>query len=475
MSEHPTALDATFLELEEFDDSAHMHIGGALVFDAVPGEGAPALEDLLVQLDERLDRLPRYRQRLSRPRTGRFAWPAWEDDPRFDISAHVRHAALPAPGAEDELLDWIADFYSHRLDRSRPLWEMVLLDGLAGGRWALVWKTHHCMVDGVGSVDVAQVLLDTEPDPVAPATAAGSGEAPGSRRGLLRSLLPSPPEPFGQASGAAVDLVRGAAHAAWHPREAIRRSAALAALIVREEVLGAPKSSLNEPTGGTRRMALVHAELDELKAITTGLGGTVNDVVLAASTSGLRRMLEARGEALPARGLRAMVPVNVRSNGEHGDLGNRILSLFVDLPVAEPEPLRRYRRVVNETRRLKRGSQALGADTLLLATGLMPPVLHGVLARSLFATRLFNVTITNVPGPRQRLYAFGAPMVDIVPLVPLAADHAVGIAVVSYAGTLAFGLTADRKTVPDLGVLARGIVEAIDELRDLATDAGSPR
>src|ERR1022692_3000301 len=169
-----TALDATFLELEQADDSALMHIGGVLVFESLAGGGTPTIDEVRDHLAQRLDLLPRYRQKLGAPRTGGLAWPSWERDRSFDLSAHVRHATLPPPGEQPELLDWISDFYSHRLDRSRPLWQMVLLAGLPDDRWALVWKTHHCLVDGVGSVDVTHLLLDAEPVPQEPAALRGA-------------------------------------------------------------------------------------------------------------------------------------------------------------------------------------------------------------------------------------------------------------------------------------------------------------
>jgi diacylglycerol O-acyltransferase / wax synthase len=181
--DHVTALDATFLELEQADDSALVHIGGALVFDPLPSGGTPTISRVRDHLEQRLDLLSRYRQKLTEPRTGGLSWPSWERDRRFDLRAHVRHATLPPPGDHPELMDWISDFYSHRLDRSRPLWEMVLLDGLAGGRWALVWKTHHCLVDGVGSVDVAHLLLDSEP---APLSAPSRRPARSARRPMMR-------------------------------------------------------------------------------------------------------------------------------------------------------------------------------------------------------------------------------------------------------------------------------------------------
>lgn len=448
MTETPTALDATFLELEEADESAHMHIGGVLVFEPADERSAPTLNQLRANVADRLPLLPRYRQRLSRPRTGGLQWPQWEKDPRFDVRAHLRHAVLPAPGDDSELLDWAADFFSHRLDRTRPLWEMVLVEGLADDRWALCWKTHHSLVDGVGSVELAHVLLDTEPDPARhPAT--NGTTAPNHRH---------------EAATPAV-LGRKLMHGALHPRRVLARTAALIDLLIRDEVVAAPRTSLNVPMSGGRLLATVSIPLAEIKEIKDMLGGTVNDVVLAAATAGLRRLLLARGENPPSQGLRAMVPVNVRADDEHGDLGNRIASLFVELPVAEPDLPACHAQIVDATHNLKQSSQQLGAGTLLGLTELAPPILHSMLARALFAARLFNVTITNVPGPQTRLYLAGAPLREVIPLVPLAAEHAVGIAVVSYDGNVFFGLNADRAGVPDLGVLAEGISDAITELR----------
>jgi len=459
-----TALDATFLELEQADDSALMHIGGALVFAPPLGAQPPSIGTLREHLDQRLDLLPRYRQKLGVPRTGGLSWPSWEPDLRFDIEAHVRHATLPAPGDEREFLDWISDFYSHRLDRARPLWEMVLLEGLADGRWALICKTHHCLVDGVGSVDAGDLLLDAEPAPHATSEPDGAGAL--ASAGAGPGWLPHPPAPVGLVAGAGLAAARAGTHAVMHPREALERSRAVLDLLVRDELIAAPPSSLNAPIGATRRIATVHVELQECKDLTAALGGKVNDVVLCAATGGLRRLLLGRGENLPRQGLRAMVPVNIRSEGDRGELGNKVSSLFVELPVAEADPLRRYQLVSAAAARHKAGGQALAASALTGLTELAPPVLHAGLARSLFAKRLFNLTITNVPASPRRLYAFGAPMVDVVPIVPLAAEHALGIAVVSYAGGMTFGLFADRATVPDLDVLRGGIVSS---LRDLAT------
>jgi WS/DGAT/MGAT family acyltransferase len=251
----------------------------------------------------------------------------------------------------------------------------------------------------------------------------------------------------------------------------VERSRALADFIAHDELVSAPESSLNGEIGATRRMAAISVPLDDLKAIKNSLGGTVNDVVLAACAGGLRGLLLSRGEPLPAAGIRAQVPVSVREASELLALGNRVSSLFVDLPVDARTPLSCYRETVAATKQLKAGRRRAGADTMVDLAGLAPPVLHALVARLSFAPRLFNVTITNVPGAQTPLYAFGSPMVRAIPLVPIFARHAVGIAVVSYDGELTFGLNADRATVPDLAVLEEGIRESLAALSEEALSA----
>jgi len=258
---------------------------------------------------------------------------------------------------------------------------------------------------------------------------------------------------------------RASVDAALHPRESFDRVRAAAELIVRDEVVGAPHSSLNGPMSGMRQFATVRLDLAEVKATKTRLGGTVNDVVLAICTGGLRRLLMSRGEALPEGDLRAQVPVNIRSEDQEHALGNELTSLFVELPVNEADPLVRYRRVVERAAQLKAGSQRTGGKTIVDVADLGPPLAGALLARSMFGgTRMFNLTITNVPGPPEQLYAFGAPLVEVLPLVPLFAEHAIGIAVVTYAGQMVFGLNADRMAAPDVEVLAEGIRRSFAEL-----------
>jgi WS/DGAT/MGAT family acyltransferase len=461
MTDHLTALDAAFLELEEGDSSAHMHIGWTMVFDPLPGGGTPAVDEVRRLLEERLSLLPRFRRRLSAPDTGALSWPTWVADEEFEIAAQVPHATLPEPGREGELLEWLAGFYSRRLDRTRPLWEMTLLDGLSDERWAIAVKVHHCLVDGISGASVVGLMLDPEPQP-----------GPESK-GLLEAFQPPPDREDGIYGPVSLIThgVRAGADLALHPgklRDLLSRSRGVAELLVRDELRGAPRTSLNVPIGRNRRVAELSVQLEELKAVKRELGGTVNDVVLAASVGGLRRLLESRGEEPDPRGLRAMVPVSVREASEALGLGNRVSSLFVELPGAEPDPHERYRRTIEATEALKRGKQAAGAETLVDIAGLAPPVLHAAVARLSYTPRLFNVTITNVPGSQTTLYALGAPLRHIFPLVPIFAYHAVGIAVVSYDGEVVFGLNADHDTVPDLDVLARGIADSLYELRELA-------
>ena len=468
MRTHLTALDATFLELEEADESAHMHIGAIMVFDPPPAARPPSREELCLHLASRLQQLPRYAQRLSSPRTGGLSWPEWKDDPTFDLSRHVARAALPAPGGREELQEWASGFFSQRLDRHRPLWEMAIVEGLADGRWALATKTHHCMVDGVSSVDVGHVLLDLTPDATpAPEATPAPAMPPPSTGGAD----PAPLERLAHAweGVAPADTIlraaRMGAHGVLHPRETLRSAQAALGLLVRDELQAAPRTSLNVPMGTRRRFEVVRYPLADLKEIKDELGGTLNDVVLATTASGLRALLRSRGEALPERGLRAMVPINVRDASERLALGNRVSSLFVELPVVEVDALTRYRETVARSRSLKAdGHQAAGTSAVIELAGLAPPVLHATIAQALYARRLFNLTITNVPGPQLTLYGFGAPLREIHPLVPLAAEHTVGVAVLSYDGNVFFGVVADPDAVPDLDVMLGALRRSVEEL-----------
>jgi WS/DGAT/MGAT family acyltransferase len=446
MAEHLSALDATFLELEQDDPTAHMHIGGLLVFEPRPDGSIPTVDELAAHLDARLGDLPRYHQRLSDPQVHGLRFPTWELVPDLDLREHVTRAALPSPGGEAELLAWVSDYWSQRLDRTRPLWDVVLLEGLAGGRWALVNRTHHCMVDGMGSWDVGYAVLDATPEPQDnPLVVPEPHEANGGLRSAIRHALDPRALP---------DL--------------LRRSRAAAEVLLRDELVAAPHTSLNDHIGTLRRIESITVDLDELKPVKARFGGTVNDVVLAAITSALRDLLLYRDEAPPTRGLRAMVPMNIRQAADELALGNRITSLFAHLPVGEEDPLRRYERVVAETTHLKEGREAAGTKAVIDLASLAPPVLHATIAHTLFATRLFNVTITNVPGPPATLYALGSRLAEIYGLVPIAADHALGVCILSYDGKLTFTINADRQSVPDIEIFRQGIADGLHELQRLA-------
>jgi len=462
--ERLSPLDATFLELEQHEDGATMHIGGALIFEPLPeAGGCPSLDALLELLHERLGRLPRFHMRLSQERVHGLQRPAWVVDPTFDLRAHVRRAALPAPGGDTEVDDWLGDFWSHRLDRSRPLWEMALVDGLKNGRWMLATKTHHAMVDGVGSVDIGHILLDAEPHP-APRDAPGNAGTDGTEdsRSRLPGWLPS-------ALSTAHDVLDATVGTALHPRRLLKAGQATAAMgevLWKDEVLGARPSTINVPIGSTRQFVSVPFELSEVKQVKQGLGGSVNDVVLATCAGALRTLLQHRGEQLD-RPLRAMVPVNLRGE-DHESLGNKVSSLFVELPIGESDRRQRYEATRAAAGELKSGSAALGASTLLSVSGALPPVVHGSIAEMLYSTRLCNLTITNVPGPQIRLYALSSRLRRIVPLVPLFKDHAIGLAIISYDGELVFGINADQACNPDLDVLTRGLRDEFAALLALA-------
>ena len=442
-----------------------MSIGGVMVFDPPARGRVPTVEAVREQLAARLTEIPRYLQRLSSARTGGLAWPRWVPDERFDIRHHVGHAQLPTPGDSRQLSDWTAEFFSRPLDRRRPLWEMVLVEGLAGGHWALGWKTHHCLVDGVVAVELIGLLLG--PGPTArtqptPPTSASRG--PSWRSHMLEAAA--------QAADATVRAGSAAVHAAAHPRQALNRSRRVAELIVRDELRGAPHTSLNVPIGQTRRYAVVRAPLEELKAIGHHLGGSITDVVLAAATGGLRELLRSREEELPPRGLRALVPVTRRGATDRLTLGNLLSFLFVDLPVGEPLAQARLRNIAAATRRRKSSDAAQATSTMIDVAALAPPVVaHAALRQTVFSRRMFNVAVTNVPGSPMPLYAFGALLREFHPVLPLLADHAVGIAALSYNGQVTFGINADASSMPDIDVLARGIAKELEKLHALVPNA----
>jgi WS/DGAT/MGAT family acyltransferase len=462
MRSHLSPLDAALLEIEETDDAAHMQIGSAMIFDPLPGAERPSLEKLRERARERLGEASILRRRLSMPRVGRDSFPVWLPDPDFDVGELIRRATLPDPGGEEELADWLGDYFSHRLDRSRPLWEVTLLEGLEGGRWALVFKVHHCLIDGVSGVTIVAAMLDTEPEPEPGATPlldliALLGEE--SERGVLVRRRGA----VGEAHGGGID-------AAVHPRRVTSlhaQSRAMAEMLARNELTPAPPTSLNRRIGATRRVAALEVPTESLSRVEGELGGTVNDVALAAVAGGLRRLFESRREDVDH--VRAMVPLSLRLQyaGEALLSGSQVSSLFVDLVLSEPDPLRRYRKIVAAASAMHNGAPAGSAAIELV--GLAPPLVQSVVARLSFTPRLFNLGVVTFPPSPITLYSLGAPMRRAIPFVPIFSGHALGIAVGSYDGTTTFGFNADCDAVPDLEVLQAGIEASLAELLELAS------
>ena len=395
----------------------------------------------------------------------------WVDDPHFRLTYHVRHTALPRPGGDAQLKHLAGRVFSQTLDRARPLWEVWLVEGLAHDRFALLSKTHHALVDGVSGVDIATVLFDTSPQPVPVAPPRHPWVArplPTGTQLLADALLERATVP--------AEIVRGVRAAARGPRQlAAKLGESLAGLgaLTQAGVRPAPRSPFNVRIGPHRRFTWVTAELDELKRVKNRLGGTVNDVVLATVAGALGSYMRSHDHATDGVVLRAMVPVSVRSSEERGTLGNRVAAMWVPLPVGETDAARRLLAIADETAIVKHSGQALGAQALTDMAGFAPPTLLAQAARLQARQRIFNLVVTNVPGPQFPLYVLGRKLEVIYPMVPLAENTAVGFAVVSYNGKLAFGLTADFDAIPDAELLARELRASLDELVDAAGGAGA--
>ncbi|HVE91956.1 MAG TPA: wax ester/triacylglycerol synthase family O-acyltransferase [Actinomycetota bacterium] len=457
-----TPADATFLHLE--GPNTHMHVASVMVFD-----GAADYRQTLDSLQSRLHLVPRFRQKLACVpfNQGR---PVWVDDPHFNLEYHVRHTALPAPGTEEQLKKLAGRLMSQQLDRSRPLWEIWLVDGLAGNRFAQIAKTHHCMIDGISGADITAVLLDATPEPHdAPAEPWTPQPEPTQAQLLSDAIIERLTEP--------AEIVRGLRATARTPRRLARSvSEALAGIgaLAWAGMNPAPATPLNVPIGPHRRFEYVRASLADFKSIKNNLGGTVNDVVLTVVTGALRRFLQHRNIDVRGLELRAMVPVSVRADHEQGALGNRVSALVAPLPVYEPDPARRLQAVTNAMKGLKESRQVVGAEMITQLTGFAPPTILAQAARLQSAQRFFNLLVTNVPGPQFALFSTGRRLEDLFPMAPLAANQALGIAVMSYAGQMGFGLIADFDALPDVGVVAEGLEKSIAELLDAAEQAQAP-
>ncbi|HXQ43954.1 MAG TPA: wax ester/triacylglycerol synthase family O-acyltransferase [Acidimicrobiales bacterium] len=445
-------LDASFLHVE--DSVSHMHIASVAVLEGP----SPPYRDVVARVRSKLPLVPRYRQvvRFVPFDLGR---PVWADDPHFNIEYHLRHTALPAPGGEEELRSLVGRVMSQALDRTRPLWEIWVVEGLDGGRWAMLSKTHHAMVDGVAGTDLMAAIMD-----LSPTVAAAEPDA----------WEPAPsPTGVALAAGALVDLIKNpyeqfrAVRASTRvPRQALRQAvevtrglSAMAGL-----VRPTPVSSLNGPIGPHRRYGWASTSVDDIKAVRKSLGGTFNDVVLAAITHGFRTLLLSRGEPVD-RVVRTLVPVSVRPRDMSGravgdgTFENKVSAMFAELPVGISDPIKRLHAITAQMEGLKESKQAVAGEALTSMGGFAPPMLLalGMRLATRVAQRNVNTVTTNVPGPQMPLYVAGCRMVKAYPYVPLAGQIRIGVAIFSYDGQVNFGITGDQDTTEDLDVMCDGI------------------
>ena len=393
-----TGLDSSFLHLER--GAAHMHVASLTLFEGP----APEYEEFRDHIGSRLHLVPRFRQKLRFVPFGQGR-PKWVDDPHFNLAYHVRHTALPEPGSEEQLRIFAARVFSQRLDRAKPVWEMWLVDGVVGGRFAIVAKSHHALVDGVSGMDITTVLFDATPEPEAiPAPEPWTPRPePSDAQVLAEALI--------ERASSPAEMVRGARAVFRAPRQAARAGidALEAAGAFARTSWAAPPSPLNVDIGSYRRLAILRSDLGQFKEIKNELGGTVNDVVLAAVAGALGRYLRARGHSTQELELRAMVPISVRAADEHGDLGNRVSSFMAPLPVYAEDPVERLRLVSATMGDLKESKQAVGATMMTQLSDFAPPTIAGQAARLQSAQRFFNLVVTNIPGPQFSLYLLGTP------------------------------------------------------------------
>ena len=455
-----TAVDASCLSNEK--SNAHMHVGAILIFEGPP----PRYTDLVEHVRSRLALVPRFRQKLVVPplEMGR---PLWADDVNFNLTYHIRHTALPEPGGEAQLKRLAGRVFSQQLDRSKPLWEMWLAQGLERDRFAILTKTHHAMVDGISGVDIGTVLFDFEavPEPIDIEDDWVPQPPPGTTELVARGVADAMATPIHLAERA-VDAVR-------HPETAARK--AVEALEGLSEIASAfadpaPDVPLNLPIGPHRRYVWARSELDTFKRIKDALGGTVNDVVLAVVTGALRGWLHGRGVRTEGLELRALVPVSIRTEDQRGNLGNRIALMRGPLPTYVEDPVRRLRTISEEMAGLKRSKQALGAEVISRFNDFAPPTLLAQAARINFSTRLFNMLVTNVPGPQLPLYVLGRELQEVFPIAFLPENHALAVAIMSYNGKVGFGLLADYDSMEDIEAIGTGITDSLAEL-EAAADA----
>jgi diacylglycerol O-acyltransferase len=455
-------LDASFLHIES--GSSPMHIASTAIFEGPP----PGAEAILRMVSSKLPLVPRYRQkvRFVPLELGR---PVWVDDTHFNLEYHVRHTALPAPGSDVQLRNLVGRIMSQALDRTKPLWEMWVVEGLDDGHWALISKSHHAMVDGVSGTDLLAVMLDTSPDPERPTPPPWEPEPEPSQAWFTGSAvaerLYNPYEAF-----------RGARALVMRPRRLINEVTTTAKglssmrnLVIRPT----QRTSLNGPIGPHRRYTWARGHVSDVKKIRSALGGTLNDVVLAAITQGFRELLQSRGEEVEGRTVRTLVPVSVRKGDQKGSYDNRVSAMFAELPVGLEDPVERLHSISEQLQGLKESQQAVAGETLTSLAGFAPPVLlsAGTRVALRMPQRSLNTVTTNVPGPRVQLYAAGCKMLEAFPYVPLAGQVRIGVAIFSYLDSLNFGVTGDYDSTPDLDILPRGISAGLADLKKAAEAA----
>jgi diacylglycerol O-acyltransferase / wax synthase len=456
-----SVLDASFLYLEK--PSVHMHVAGMAILDPrTRPDGRLAADDLAALIRQRIHLVPRFRQKVVVPPFG-FGRPMWVDDDDFDVEFHLRRAALPSRGGRRELADFVQRVHSRPLDRTKPLWEMYLVEGLEDGYVGVLFKSHHAMIDGLSGMDLATVLVDFAPEP---------------QEIRARRWTPEPEPSWSELlAGAAREtiahplrtLTDGVGRAVRAPRDFLGEAGRMLGGIGQLLSLGqAPPGAFNVAVGPNRRFAAAEVPVADAKAVKNALGGTVNDVVLAAVTGGLRKLLLGRGDRVRGVALRALVPVSIRDPSQRMALGNRVSMFFVDLPVGVADPAGRLRRIARATRELKSSHQAVGATALIGSAQWTPPTLHGLAARLIARQRVANVIVSNVPGPQIPVYLAGARLLVAYPVMPLGERLALSIAVTSLSGIMGFGFTGDWDAVPDIDVLARGLRDSVDELRKAA-------
>ena len=452
-----TALDSTFLHLEDHS-TAHMHVASVMVFEGQ----APTLAELVTHVESRLHLVPRYRQRLAYVPLGQGR-PVWADDPHFNPYYHIRHTALPKPADDAALKQLAGRLFSQRLDRSKPLWEIWLVQSMSRGRFALVAKTHHALVDGISGVDITTVLFDTAREPAAPTAPATPWSAkplPGRAKLLGEALVERSTVPGEMARGARA-LLRAPRRAVAQVKDGLTGIGATTLAGINAP---APPSPFNVEIGPHRRYTFLDADLARFKAIKDSLGGTLNDVVLASVTLALGRYLRDRGHKTEGLVLKAMVPVSVRTKAQRGALGNQVAAMWAPLPVGVENPAECLGKIAAAMADLKESGQAVGAQVLTNLAGFAPPTILSQAARLQARQPFFNLVVTNVPGPQFPLYLLGRRLDVLYPVVPLAQRQALGIAVMSYDGHLGFGLLGDYDALPELEAIAEDIKWAISSL-----------